>query len=230
MHLTCSTEGTTFSSNPSVLTTRDINNSLAPQKLHIMWLWPGSSMAWRNHTAGKKGWLKESAIQRRKEKPVCTAHQSDWLPMAGKTQMYLFFFFFLLLANLWLLISVQILHTKKSNKEEFLKCIYCSLCHISAWITSAEVEAHKLPNTCDDILATTFVVFTACVNKQFQTLQYAVPSSERRAQSSTRQRRLCLLGALWRRSRKTPVICLDDENPTGAQFKWTTMISNGMSA
>lgn len=86
-------------------------------------------------------------------------------------------------------------------------------------IWSAEVEAYKLGNICDDILATTFGVFIACVNKQFQTFQYKVLSSESRTQSRATQRRLCLLGALWRRSRKTPVISLDDENPTGAQFK-----------
>lgn len=93
----------------------------------------------------------------------------------------------------------------------------------------SEVRSERIQNICDDILASMFVVFIACVNKPFQTLQYKAARSECRAQSSSRQRWLCLLGPVRRRSRKTPVISIDDGNPTGAQFKWTTMISEWLS-
>lgn len=66
----------------------------------------------------------------------------------------------------------------------------------------------------DGALANTLVVFIACVNKRFQTLQYEAASSERQTKAA-----LSLPGALRRRRRKTPVISLDDGNPTGARFK-----------
>lgn len=96
-------------------------------------------------------------------------------------------------------------------------------------IWRAEVEAHKLQNIyicLKNILATTFVVFIACVNRQFQTWQRKVPSRECRAQTKT---------AL---SPGSSVAAKQEDScrfsrwlgiPTGAQFKWTTMISKWLS-
>lgn len=125
MHLTCSTKGTTFSSNPSVLTTRDINNSLAPQKLHIMWLWPGSYMAWRNRTAGKKdgwdGWRSQQySVEKRSQcAQLINLTGFQWLE---RTKGIFFFFFFLLLANCYRTAHFcSNLTQKNSNKEDFFK-------------------------------------------------------------------------------------------------------------
>lgn len=105
-----------------------------------MWPWPGSCMAWRNHTAGKKGW-------RRK--------RSQCAQLINPNGFYLFFFFFCY----WLThdcISVQILHKKKKiNHRGFLTCIYCSYCHIFAWITI--FGGQKWKHTSSEIYVMTYL-------------------------------------------------------------------------
>lgn len=213
-------------------------------------------MTWsgRITTQGDKGWLREqqSAAQLRTERSVCTAHQSDEKKTLREENIYktvdvleLFFFSViknaweagdetnhsaLLVADPWLESSVQIPH-KTSIKNIFtVYLLIFILSQFFVWIGIFGVEAHtrrfKIHVTyLQSDLWFSLLVWISCF--RHYSIRWGAESAELGPEPD--KDGSVPPGAPQRRSRKTPVISLDYGNPTGAPFKWTTMISKWLS-